>query len=77
MCGGGGSGSNDDRNMQNPTPKKSRNNIINSTNPNEIYNFADQDHVGWSYEIPSYSFRTTALSVIEIFEILRKNKKKN
>tara|TARA_B000000609_G_scaffold21396_1_gene13260 strand:- start:10525 stop:11193 length:669 start_codon:yes stop_codon:yes gene_type:complete len=31
MCGGGGSGSNDDRNMQNPTPKKSRNNIINST----------------------------------------------
>ena len=54
----------------------SLNNIINSTNPNEIYNFADQDHVGWSYEIPSYSFRTTALSVIEIFEILRKNKKK-
>lgn len=31
MCGGGGSGSNDDRNMQNPTPKKSRNNIINSS----------------------------------------------
>ena len=46
------------------------------TSANEIYNFADQDHVGWSYEIPSYSFRTTALSVIEIFEILRKNKKK-
>ena len=21
--------------------------------PDEIYNFADQDHVGWSYEIPS------------------------
>ena len=38
----------------------SLNNIINSINPNEIYNFADQDHVGWSYEIPSYSFRTTA-----------------
>jgi len=54
----------------------SLNNIINLINPNEIYNFADQDHVGWSYEIPSYSFRTTALSVIEIFEILRKNKKK-
>ena len=50
--------------------------IIETANPNEIYNFADQDHVGWSYEIPSYSFRTTALSVIEIFEILRKNKKK-
>ncbi len=51
-------------------------NIINSINPKEIYNFADQDHVGWSYEIPSYSFRTTALSVIEIFEILRKKNKK-
>ena len=54
----------------------SLNNIINDINPHEIYNFADQDHVGWSYEIPSYSFRTTALSVIEILEILRKKKQK-
>ena len=52
----------------------SLNNIINEINPKEIYNFADQDHVGWSYEIPSYSFKTTALSVIEIFEIIRKKK---
>ena len=52
------------------------NNIISSIDPIEIYNFADQDHVGWSYEVPSYSFRTTALSVIEIFEILRKKKNK-
>jgi len=51
-------------------------NIINKVNPKEIYNFADQDHVGWSYEIPSYSFKTTALSVIEILEILRKRKQK-
>ncbi len=55
----------------------SLNNIINEVNPNEIYNFADQDHVGWSYEIPSYSFKTTALSVIEILEIIRKKKTKN
>jgi len=54
----------------------SLNNIINEINPNEIYNFADQDHVGWSYEIPSYSFQTTALSVIEILEIIRKKKHK-
>jgi GDPmannose 4,6-dehydratase len=54
----------------------SLNNIINDINPYEIYNFADQDHVGWSYEIPSYSFRTTALSVIEILEIIRKKKQK-
>ena len=38
--------------------------------------FADQDHVGWSYQIPTYSFRTTALSVIEILEILKNSKKK-
>jgi len=50
--------------------------VIKKVKPNEIYNFADQDHVGWSFEIPSYSFRTTALSVIEILEIL-KNKGKN
>ena len=52
-------------------------NVINTVKPDEIYNFADQDHVGWSYEIPTYSFRATALSVIEILEILRKSKKKN
>ena len=49
--------------------------VIKKVKPDEIYNFADQDHVGWSFEIPSYSFRTTALSVIEILEIL-KNKGK-
>ena len=50
--------------------------IIRKIQPDEIYNFADQDHVGWSYDIPSYSFRTTALAVIDILEILRKTKKK-
>ena len=50
--------------------------IITKIQPNEIYNFADQDHVGWSFAIPSYSFKTTALSVIEILEILKNNKKK-
>ena len=49
----------------------SLNNVINKVQPDEIYNFADQDHVGWCYEIPTYSFRTTALSVIEILEILK------
>ena len=50
--------------------------VITKIQPNEIYNFADQDHVGWSFAIPSYSFKTTALSVIEILEILKNNKKK-
>ena len=50
--------------------------VIKKVKPDEIYNFADQDHVGWSFEIPTYSFRTTALSVIEILEILKNKKKK-
>ena len=52
------------------------NTVIEKVKPNEIYNFADQDHVGWSFKIPSYSFKVTALSVVEILEIL-KNKGKN
>jgi len=50
--------------------------VIKKTKPNEIYNFADQDHVGWSFEIPSYSLKITALSVIEILEILKNKGKK-
>ena len=53
----------------------SLNYIIDKCNPDEIYNFADQDHVGWSFKIPSYSMRITALSVIDILEILRKKKR--
>ena len=48
---------------------------INDINPNEIYNFADQDNVTWSNELPHYSTSVTAVSVINIFEKL-KNKKK-
>ena len=33
---------------------------IRQIKPDEIYNFADQDHVRWSYQIPSYSFDVTA-----------------
>ena len=39
---------------------------ITNINPDYIYNEADQDHVGWSYEIPSYSLSTTTTSVINI-----------
>ena len=51
-------------------------NVIKKIKPEEIYNFADQDHVGWSFKIPSYSMRITALSVIDILEIIRKKRKK-
>jgi GDPmannose 4,6-dehydratase len=46
-------------------------NVIKRINPDEIYNFADQDHVGWSFSIPIYSFSTTAQSVINILETIR------
>ena len=49
-------------------------NLINQIKPSEIYNFADQDHVTWSFNIPSYSFKVTALAVIEILESLKDKK---
>ena len=52
------------------------NNIINKTKPDEIYNFADQDHVAWSRDIPLYSYSTTTLAVIQIFELLKTQNKK-
>ncbi len=45
--------------------------IIRKVKPDEIYNFADQDHVRWSFEIPSYSFDTTGSSVVKILEIIK------
>ena len=50
--------------------------IIKETKPNEIYNFADQDHVTWSYKIPAYSFNITAFSVLKILEIIKNHNKK-
>lgn len=44
---------------------------IKSTKPHEIYNFADQDHVKWSTELPQYSFMVTGASVVNLLEIIR------
>ena len=46
--------------------------IISSVKPDEIYNFADQDHVRWSFEIPYYSFDVTGGSVVKMLELIRK-----
>ena len=48
-------------------------NIVKKIKPDEIYNFADQDHVRWSFEIPSYSFDVTGSSVLKILEIVKNN----
>ena len=44
---------------------------IYSSEPDYIYNEADQDHVSWSYDIPSYSFGTTTSAVINLLEAIR------
>ena len=46
--------------------------IIKRIKPDEIYNFADQDHVKWSFDIPFYSFNVTGTSVVHILDIIKK-----
>ena len=45
--------------------------IIKNIKPDEIYNFADQDHVRWSSQIPLYSFDVTARSVFNILNVVK------
>ena len=45
--------------------------IISSVKPQEIYNEADQDHVGWSYDMVGYSFDVTGTAVGRILEIIK------
>ena len=52
-------------------------NVISKTKPDEIYNFADQDHVRWSFEVPSYSFDVTGGSIIKLLEIIKKYSSKS
>ena len=45
--------------------------IIQKLKPDEIYNFADQDHVRWSFDIPLYSFDVTGNAVVKILEVIK------
>ena len=45
--------------------------IINHIRPDEIYNEADQYHVGWSFDIVGYSTDITGASVGRVLEIIR------
>ena len=45
--------------------------IIKKLKPDEIYNFADQDHVRWSFDIPFYSFDVTGNAVVKILEVIK------
>tara|TARA_S200000501_G_scaffold21866_2_gene19155 strand:- start:1551 stop:2522 length:972 start_codon:yes stop_codon:yes gene_type:complete len=51
--------------------------IIREIKPHEIYNFADQDHVRWSFEVPSYSFDVTGSSVVKLLEIIKNHSPKS
>ncbi len=51
--------------------------LIKKIKPDEIYNFADQDHVRWSFEIPSYSYDVTASSVVKILNIIKDSSPKS
>jgi len=51
--------------------------IIKNLKPDEIYNFADQDHVRWSFEIPWYSFDVTGNSVVKLLEIIKNHSSKS
>lgn len=44
---------------------------IRTVAPREIYNEADQDHVGWSFETPGYSYEITGAAVGRLLEIVR------
>tara|TARA_A100001035_G_C27772404_1_gene497084 strand:- start:1249 stop:2205 length:957 start_codon:yes stop_codon:yes gene_type:complete len=44
---------------------------INVSNPDEIYNEADQDHAGISFNIPSYNYDVTGAAVGRILEIIK------
>tara|TARA_B100001123_G_C15287608_1_gene1016187 strand:- start:999 stop:1979 length:981 start_codon:yes stop_codon:yes gene_type:complete len=51
--------------------------IIKSLKPDEIYNFADQDHVRWSFDIPFYSFNVTGSSIVHILDIIKNHSPKS
>jgi GDPmannose 4,6-dehydratase len=45
--------------------------VISSVKPQEIYNEADQDHVGWSHDMVGFSMDITGAAVGRILEIIR------
>lgn len=55
------------------TDSSSLSRIINSVEPNEIYNLAAQSHVAVSFESPEYTANADALGVLRILEVLRQS----
>ncbi|MCR4328833.1 MAG: GDP-mannose 4,6-dehydratase [Patescibacteria group bacterium] len=45
--------------------------IIREVNPDELYNEADQDHVGWSNDMVDFQYNVTGAAVGRILEIVK------
>ncbi|MCE9554311.1 MAG: GDP-mannose 4,6-dehydratase [Planctomycetes bacterium] len=45
--------------------------VIGKVEPVELYNFADQDHVGWSYDLIDYASDITGSAVARILECVQ------
>lgn len=45
--------------------------VIKEVNPEEIYNEADQDHAGWSFDLVDYQMNVTGATPARILEIIR------
>ena len=54
----------------------SLNRIINSINPDEIYNLAAQSHVKISFQVPEYTSDVNAIGPLRLLEIIRHYKRK-
>ena len=50
--------------------------IINTIQPDEIYNLGAQSHVGASFQMPEYTANVNALGTLRILEIIKNSKKK-
>ena len=53
------------------TDSSSLMNVLNATQPQEIYNLAAQSHVGVSFEEPEYTANSDALGTLRILEAIR------
>ena len=45
--------------------------VIEASDPDEIYNEADQDHAGISFDIPAYNYDVTGAAVGRILELVK------
>ena len=58
------------------TDNNSIRNILEKSNPDEIYNLAAQSHVRVSFDIPDYTAQVDALGTLNFLEAIKQNNKK-